>query len=133
MSADSWVASARRAAGAVHRPSVTVARVADPAAVDAFAVAAADVALLAARWAPPAAGDAVAAPAELQATRPTISTAEPAKSAARIPIPHRSISWPRVGIAPDVGARATERSRIAISAHSATLCDHDNVSIRVGR
>ena len=90
MSADSWAASARRAAGAVHRPSVTVASVADPA-VDAFAVAAADVATLAARLAPPAWGDAVAAPAELQATTPAINTAEPAKSA-RIPIAHRSIS-----------------------------------------
>jgi hypothetical protein len=53
MSADSWAASARRAAGAVHRPSVTVARVADPAEVDALAVAAADAAALTARWSPP--------------------------------------------------------------------------------
>ena len=91
MSADSWAASARRAAGAVHRPSVTVARVADPAEVDALAVAAADVAALTVRWAPPACGDAVAAPAELQATIPAISRADPATSA-RIPIAHRSIS-----------------------------------------
>lgn len=48
MSADSWAASARRAAGPVHRPSVTVAPAADPAA-DAFAVAARDVATSAVR------------------------------------------------------------------------------------
>src|SRR5580692_9985900 len=93
MSADSWAASARSAAGAVHRPSVTVtaAATADPA-VDAFAVTARDVATLAVRPGPAAAADAVAAPAELHATTPTMSTAEPAQSAARIPIPHRSIS-----------------------------------------
>jgi hypothetical protein len=73
----------------------------------------------------------VAAPAELQATTPAISTAEPAKSA-RIPIAHRSICVPRAGIAPDVGARAAEQPGIAISARPATLSDHDNVRIRVG-
>jgi hypothetical protein len=91
MSADSWAASARRAAGPVHRPSVTVAAAADPAA-DAFAVAARDVATWAVRLTPSVPADAVAAPAELQATTPTISTADPAKSTARIPIAHRSIS-----------------------------------------
>ena len=111
MWADSWAASARRAAGAVHRPSVTVRA----AAADAFAVAAADVAALACLLAAGAAGAAVAAWAELQATTPTSSTAEPAKSA-RIPIAHRSISVPRVDIAPDVCARAAERPGIAISA-----------------
>jgi hypothetical protein len=93
----------------VHRPSVTVT-VADAAnpAVAAFAVAAfadavaafadavaafadADADADAVRLAPDAAGAAVAAPAEPQATTPTMSTAEPA-NIARIPIAHRSIS-----------------------------------------
>jgi hypothetical protein len=71
-----------------------MAEAADPA-VDAFAAGAfavADLLGLAPRPAPAEAGAAVAAPAELQATTPISSTAEPAKSA-RIPIAHRSISY----------------------------------------
>jgi hypothetical protein len=54
-------------------------------------VAVRDIATPAVRLAPTAAGDAAAAPAELHATTPTISTAEAAESA-RIRIAHRSVS-----------------------------------------
>jgi hypothetical protein len=73
----------------------------------------------------------VAAPAELQATTPAINTAAPAKSA-RIPIAHRSISCAACWYRARRGARAAEQSGIAISARPVTLCDHDNVGIRVG-
>jgi hypothetical protein len=110
---------------------VTVASVADPAAVEALAVAAAEVAAFAARLALSAGDAAVAAPAVLQATTPAMSTADPARSA-RIPIAHRSISCAEGWYRATSGARAAEQSGIAISARLATLCDHDNVSIRVG-
>ena len=88
MSADTRAASARWSAGAVHRPSRTMAEEADVAVLavpfSAFVRAAAD----AEARAPVAAADVAATPGEApQATMPAISTTEPAISA-RIPIAH---------------------------------------------
>jgi hypothetical protein len=123
MSADNWEASARREAGAVHRPSRTVFEAVELAGVAAafvvvLARARAEVVTRAVRPPPALAADVAATAVELQATTPANSTTEPAKSA-RIPIAYRSIPCAACWFAPDDGARAAEQSS---DSYISTLC-----------
>jgi len=116
-------------AGAAAAAFVLSAFVLSAFVLSAFIRAAPDADALA----PAAEAGVTATPAEaLHATMPAISTAEPANSA-RIPIAIPLHSVCLRGSRPASASVPLSNQGIAISAHSVTLGDHDNESIRVGR